>query len=279
MEIELTLYVVATPIGNLEDVTLRALRALREAKLIAAEDTRTTRKLLARYEIRTPLLSFHEHNRARQTPKILEALAEGDVALVSDAGVPTVSDPGAELVRRALEMGVEVAPVPGPSAVTAALSASGMPADRFTFVGFLPRRRRERLRLLEDLASVEMTLVVFEAPHRLRKTLEDMLATWGDRRITVCRELTKKFEEVFACRVSEAIERFAEPRGEFTLVVEGAEASKAAGWEPERVREALGKLKREGVRAKEAVRRVVEASGVRRSLVYREWLNLDREAL
>ncbi len=275
----MTLYVVATPIGNLEDVTLRALRALREAKLIAAEDTRTTRKLLARYEIRTPLLSFHEHNRVRQTPRILDALAEGDVALVSDAGVPTVSDPGAELVRKALEMGVEVAPVPGPSAVTAALSASGMTADRFTFVGFLPRRRGERLRLLEDLASVEMTLVVFEAPHRLRKTLEDMLATWGDRRITVCRELTKKFEEVVACRVSEAIARFDEPRGEFTLVVEGADASEEAGWEPERVREALGELKREGVRAKEAVRRVVEASGVRRSLVYREWLNLDREAL
>ena len=140
-EIGLTLYVVATPIGNLEDVTLRALRVLRESDLIAAEDTRLTRKLLAKYEIRTPIISFHEHNQARQTPRVLAALEEGDVALVSDAGVPTVSDPGAELVRKALESGIGVTPIPGPSAVTTALSASGIRADRFMFVGFLPRRR------------------------------------------------------------------------------------------------------------------------------------------
>ena len=229
MGIGLTLYVVATPIGNLEDITLRAMRILREVKLIAAEDTRTTRKLLARHEIRTPLMSFHEHNHVRQTPRILEALSEGDVALVSDAGVPTVSDPGAELVRKALELGIEVTPIPGASAVTAALSASGMPADRFTFVGFLPRRRRDRLRVLEGLASIETTLVVFEAPHRLRSTLEDILSAWGDRRMAVCRELTKKFEEVFAGPISEALERFGEPRGEFTLVVEGAEPADTEG--------------------------------------------------
>ena len=270
----MTLYVVATPIGNLEDITLRAMRILREVKLIAAEDTRTTRKLLARYEIRTPLLSFHQHNHVRQMPRILEALAEGDVALVSDAGVPTVSDPGVELVRKALELGITVTPVPGASAVTAALSASGMPADRFTFVGFLPRRRSDRLRMLEGLRSIETTLVLFEAPHRLRSTLVDIHSAWGDRRMTVCRELTKKFEEVFAGYVSEALERFDEPRGEFTLVVEGAEPAGAEVWDAEQVREALMELKGEGVRAKEAVKRVVDASGVRRSVVYGEWLSL-----
>ena len=273
----MTLYVVATPIGNLEDITLRAMRVLGEVKLIAAEDTRTTRKLLSRYEIRTPLLSFHEHNRVRQMPRILEALEEGDVALVSDAGVPTVSDPGAELVRRALELGIAVTPIPGASAVTTALSASGMAADRFTFVGFLPRRRRDRLRMLERLAGIETTMVLFEAPHRLRSMLEDVHSAWGDRRMTVCRELTKKFEDVFAGRVSEALERFEEPRGEFTLVVEGAERKEMEEWEPEQVREALRGLKREGVRAKEAVRRVVEASGVKRSEVYREWVSLGQD--
>ena len=270
----MTLYVVATPIGNLEDITLRAMRILREVKLIAAEDTRTTRKLLARYEIRTPLLSFHQHNHVRQMPRILEALAEGDVALVSDAGVPTVSDPGVELVRKALELGITVTPVPGASAVTAALSASGMPADRFTFVGFLPRRRSDRLRMLEGLRSIETTLVLFEAPHRLRSTLVDIHSAWGDRRMTVCRELTKKFEEVFAGSISEALERFREPRGEFTLVVEGAERVEREVWDAEQVREALMELKGEGVRAKEAVRRVVDASGARRSVVYGEWLSL-----
>lgn len=270
----MTLYVVATPIGNLEDITLRALRLLGEVNLIAAEDTRTTRKLLARHAIRTPLMSFHEHNHVRQTPKVLKALAEGDVALVSDAGVPTVSDPGAELVRKALELGIAVTPIPGASAVTAALSASGMPADRFTFVGFLPRRRRDRFRVLEGLANIETTLVVFEAPHRLRSTLADVHLAWGDRRIAVCRELTKKYEEVFSGRVFEAMERFGEPRGEFTLVVEGAEPEEMEGWTPGEVRKALEELKRDGVRAREAVRRVAEASGIRRSQVYREWVSL-----
>ncbi len=273
----MTLYVVATPIGNLEDIALRAMRILQEVELIAAEDTRKTRKLLARYEIRTPLLSFHQHNHVRQMPKILEALAEGDVALVSDAGVPTVSDPGAELVREALDLGIAVTPIPGASAVTAALSASGMPAERFTFVGFLPRRRSDRLRMLERLASIETTLVFFEAPHRLRDTLEDILSAWGDRRMTVCRELTKKFEEVFPGAISEALERFDQPRGEFTLVVEGAEPVETEVWDVMQVREALEELKRDGIRAKEAVRRVAELSGVRRRLVYDQWLSLGGE--
>ena len=272
------LYLVATPIGNLEDVTLRALRVLREVALIAAEDTRTTRKLLARHEIQSPLVSFHGHNYVRQTPKVLNALKDGDVALVSDAGVPTVSDPGAELVRAALERGLKVVPIPGPSAVTAALSASGLPADGFMFVGFLPRRRKERLEALEKLAGVQSTLVIFEAPHRLTGALENMLTTWGDRRVTVCRELTKKFEEVCATNVSGAMERFGEPRGEFTLVVEGAAAVSPQTWDMDEVRDALERLKRDGLRAKEAVRRVTEVSGVRRSLVYQQWLSLGNDA-
>ena len=270
------LYVVATPIGNLEDITLRSLRILKEVKLIAAEDTRTSRKLLSRYGIKTPLISFHEHNQKNQIPRILGALTTGDVALVSDAGVPTLSDPGQELVRRALESGVPVAAAPGPSAVSAALSVSGMPANRFMFTGFLPRRQRERRELLSTLAEFPDTVVIFEAPHRLRSTLKDLLAVWGDRRITVCRELTKRFEEVFPATVSQALERFAEPRGEFTLVVEGGVTEKAV-WDHEDVRSSLAQLKVEGMRAREAVSRVAAESGMRRSLVYREWLSLGEE--
>ena len=270
------LYVVATPIGNLEDITLRSLRILKEVKLIAAEDTRTSRKLLSRYGIKTPLISFHEHNQKNQIPRILGALTTGDVALVSDAGVPTLSDPGQELVRRALESGVPVAAAPGPSAVSAALSVSGMPANRFMFTGFLPRRQGERRELLRTLAEFPDTVVIFEAPHRLRSTLKDLLAVWGDRRITVCRELTKRFEEVFPATVSQALERFAEPRGEFTLVVEGGVAEKAV-WDHGDVRSSLAQLKVEGMRAREAVSRVAAESGMRRSLVYREWLSLDEE--
>ncbi len=270
------LYVVATPIGNLEDITLRSLRILKEVKLIAAEDTRTSRKLLSRYGIKTPLISFHEHNQKNQIPRILGALTTGDVALVSDAGVPTLSDPGQELVRRALESGVPVSAAPGPSAVSAALSVSGMPANRFMFTGFLPRRQGERRELLSTLAEFPDTVVIFEAPHRLRSTLKDLLAVWGDRRITVCRELTKRFEEVFPATVSQALERFAEPRGEFTLVVEGGVAEKAV-WDHEDVRSSLTQLKVEGMRAREAVSRVAAESGMRRSLVYREWLALGEE--
>lgn len=270
------LYVVATPIGNLEDITLRSLRILKEVKLIAAEDTRTSRKLLSRYGIKTPLISFHEHNQKNQIPRILGALTTGDVALVSDAGVPTLSDPGQELVRRALESGVPVSAAPGPSAVSAALSVSGMPANRFMFTGFLPRRQGERKELLRTLAEFPDTVVIFEAPHRLRSTLKDLLAVWGDRRITVCRELTKRFEEVFPATVSQALERFAEPRGEFTLVVEGGVAEKAV-WDHEDVRSSLTQLKVEGMRAREAVSRVAAESGMRRSLVYREWLALGEE--
>ena len=271
------LYVVATPIGNLEDVTLRALRILSEARLIAAEDTRTTRKLLGRHGIKTPLVSFHEHNREARLPQILDTLRTGDVALVSEAGVPTLSDPGRELVRRALETGIRVVPVPGPSALTAAISVSGMPADAFTFLGFLPRRQGDRRKLLESATTYPQTVVIFEAPHRLRITLEDMLAVWGDRRITVCRELTKLYEEVFPGTISQALAYFTEPRGEFTLVVEGGTGEKEV-WNESQARDHLALMKKEGIKAREAVAAVAKASGLPRRLVYEQWLALDKSS-
>ena len=271
-----TLYVVATPIGNLEDITLRALRILGEVGLIAAEDTRTTRKLLNHYGIRTPLVSFHEHNKAARLPTILEAVKSKDVALVSEAGVPTVSDPGRELVRRALETGVSVVPAPGPSALITALSISGMFADSFVFLGFIPRRKKDRLRLLESLSAESRTLVAFEAPHRLRQTLEDMRSTWADRSIVLCRELTKVYEEVYRGAIAGALEQFTKPRGEFTLVIEGGKETKAKpdeSW----VGSELARLKAEGLRARDAVDAVAGASGLPRQIVYGCWLALGKD--
>ena len=267
------LYVVATPIGNLEDVTLRALRVLREASLIAAEDTRTTRKLLSRYDVHTPVTSFHDANAARKLPALLAALRDGAVALVSDAGMPLVSDPGYQLVSAATAAGVPVVAVPGPSAVTAALVVSGLPADRFLFLGFLPRKAGERRSVLRALAREQHTLVAFEAPHRLRQTLNDLLSALGDRRIAVCRELTKLHEEVFRGSVQEALAHFTEPRGEFTLVVEGASAATPAT-SLDDARTELLRLRAEGARAKDAVDTVAGALGLPRRRVYRLWLDL-----
>ncbi len=267
-----TLYVVATPIGNLEDVTLRALRVLREVSLIAAEDTRTARKLLAHHAIRQRLLSYNEHNMRGRTPQILAALATGDVALVSEAGTPGISDPGYELVLATLEAGYTVVPVPGPSAVTTALAVSGLPTRQFMYVGFLPRRAGERRRLLASLAAEPRTIVAFEAPHRLHQTLSDMLAAWGDRRIAVCRELTKAFEEVFRGTVSQALERFTQPRGEFTLVIEGASPTAIPRPPEDELREVLRRLKAQGIPAREAVADVARRSGLPRRQVYQLWV-------
>ncbi len=272
-----TLYLVATPIGNMEDVTLRALRTLREAALICAEDTRTTRKLLSRHAIRTPLMSYNEHNMRTRTPAILAALQQGDVALVSEAGTPGLSDPGYELVLAAIEAGFPVVPVPGPSALLAALTASGLPARQFTFLGFLPRRHGQRQRLLESLAAEPRTVVIFEAPHRLRETLTAVLASWGDRRIAVCRELTKLHEEIFRGRISEALDHFAEPRGEFTLVVEGATEA-PADVSQDALRESLLRLRDQGLPVREAVRRVSTATGLPQRQVYAAWVELSRRS-
>jgi 16S rRNA (cytidine1402-2'-O)-methyltransferase len=269
-----TLYVVATPIGNLEDITLRALRVLREVSLIAAEDTRTTRKLLSHYGIRARLTSYHEHNKETKIPYILDALRHADVALVSESGMPAVSDPGYDLVAAAAEAGLPVAAVPGPSAVVAALAVSGLPTRQFTYVGFLPRRRGERRRLLSTLAAQPQTIVALESPHRLLSALSDLLAALGDRRIAVCRELTKLHEEVFRGRISEAIAHFREPRGEFTLVVAPAPQPAEPVVPTEAVLAELCQLRQQGAAPRQAVTQVAQQFGLPRRQVYRLWLQL-----
>ena len=266
-----TLYVVSTPIGNLEDITLRGLRVLKEVGLIAAEDTRITRKFLTHYGIKTPLTSYHRHNALAKAALLMETLNSQDVALVSDAGTPGISDPGYELVLQAIEARVPVIPVPGSSAALASLAVSGLPAGGFLFLGFLPRRKGERRRLLSSLRTQAHTLVIFEAPHRLRDSLEDILALLGDRGMAVCRELTKVYEEVFRGSVSEAIDHFAEPRGEFTLVLEGAAPEEAQGDLPWAKGE-LSRLKKQGAKAREAVDLVALTAGMSKKEVYRLWL-------
>jgi 16S rRNA (cytidine1402-2'-O)-methyltransferase len=265
------LYLVATPIGNLEDVTLRALRVLKEVDLIAAEDTRTARKLLSRYDIHTPLVSYNDRNKRLRTPALLERLADGDVALVSEAGMPAISDPGQDLVRAAYEAGAKVVPVPGPSAITTALAASGLSTRAFTYLGFLPRQATARRRLLESLATRAETLIAFESPHRLRETLSDIKAAFGDRQIAVCRELTKLYEEVFRGRVSEALQ--GEPRGEFTLVIAGAAEAPSQDEAPEDIVDEMRRLREGGVGAQEAVARLSKRYGLSRRRLYRLWLD------
>ena len=256
-------YVVATPIGNLEDLSPRARRVLAEVAVIACEDTRRTARLCSRFEIATPRLSLHEHNERRRTPALLEKLAAGaSVALVSDAGTPLVSDPGSRFVAAAIEAGYRVVPVPGPSAVLAALVASGLPSDAFSFFGFLPRKGRARETRLADLRRAPGALVLFEAPGRVRETLRDLNEALGERRVAVARELTKAFEEIVRGRLgSLAIE---EPRGEVTIVVEAAEAP-----EPEMPSEAeIDRLLEEGLSPRDAARELALSRGIPRSRAY-----------
>ena len=273
-----TLYLVSTPIGNLEDISLRALRVLKEVSLIASEDTRQTRKLLTRYAIATRQVSYHEHSRRSRLASLLEALEGGDVALVSDAGTPALSDPGFELVRSAWARGHTVRPIPGASAPMAALVASGLPSDSFFFLGYLPRLRAERRKSLEACAGQPATLVCFEVPHRLRPALADLEAILGpDREAAACRELTKLHEEIRRGTLSELRQHFdaTEPRGEFTLVISGAPAG--SRWQPTAVQEALRDRKRQGDSASQAARHVARLSGWRRGEVYRMALE-DRDA-
>jgi 16S rRNA (cytidine1402-2'-O)-methyltransferase len=214
-----TLFVVATPIGNLEDISARALRVLRDVSLIAAEDTRRTAHLLARYAITTPTTSLHEHNETRKTPALLSRLQQGEsLALVSDAGTPTVSDPGERLIRAAIDAGIRVEPIPGPSAALAALAASGLPSETFTFLGFPPIRLKDRNQWFIRLLAVGGTVIFFEAPHRIRTTLERLLHVAGDCQVAVGRELTKAHEELVRGPISLVLSRLSEPRGEFTVV-------------------------------------------------------------
>lgn len=262
-----TLFLVATPIGNLEDVTLRSLRVLREAALVAAEDTRTARKLMAHHGVSARLVSYNEHNMRARTPQLLLALESGNVALVSEAGMPGISDPGYELIVAALEAGHEVSPVPGASASVAAAAASGLSTREFTFIGFLPRRAVERRRLFESLADSPRTIVAFESPHRVRAAMADALATLGDRRIAVCREMTKLHEEIFRAKISEAIRHFAEPRGEFTLVIEGA-SGEAPEVSDDDLRAEVAALRASGMSARDAAAQVAKRAGVSKRRVY-----------
>jgi len=218
------LYPVGTPIGNLKDISLRALEALKKVSLIAAEDTRHTRKLLSHYDIHTSLTSFYEHNQLRKIPYLIRKLKAGeDIALVSKAGMPGISDPGYHLIKEAVKEGIEVVPIPGPTALTLGLVASGLPTQSFVFEGFLGREKVEWLKKLNRLREEERTIVIYEAPHRIKKILPEIRKILGDRQIAVARELTKKFEEIIRGKISEveAIFEEKEPRGEFTLVIEG----------------------------------------------------------
>lgn len=268
-----TLYIVATPIGNLEDITLRALKTLSQVSLIAAEDTRRTKRLLTTYEIKTPMTSYHQRSKKAKLEHVLAHLEEGDVALVSDAGMPGIADPGYELVVAAVARGIPVVPIPGPSVAITALAVSGLPTDRFVYIGFLPRRRGERQRLLESLVSEAGSIVALETPHRLLEALDDIVQVLGDRQMAVCRELTKLHEEIFRGRVSQARRHFAEPRGEFTLIIEGSR---------ERVRPQLTEeiglrlrgMRRSGVKAKDAVAELAKETGLSKKELYRAWLRL-----
>ena len=265
------LYIVATPIGNLEDLSPRALRVLREVSLIAAEDTRHTAKLLTHFNIHTPSTSYYEHNKLTKLDSILEQLTRGDVALVSDGGFPGISDPGYELIRAAIDHGVAVSPIPGASALLSALVASGLPTDSFVYLGFLPRKSSDRSRLLEENKNDSRTLICFETPHRLIESLEDLQRVFGDRPIAVCREMTKLYEETFRGLLSAAITHFnkGEVRGEITLVIAGRSADAQEMWSEDRVRSTLQKLIDDGTERKEAAKQVAAQSGWERRVVYK----------
>jgi 16S rRNA (cytidine1402-2'-O)-methyltransferase len=277
-----TLYIVSTPIGNLEDITLRALRVLREADLICAEDTRVTRKLLSHYDIHTPLTSYHEHSRGEKIESLAERLSAGQsLALVSDAGTPGISDPGQALISAAIGLDAAVVPIPGPCAAIAALTASGLPGGRFAFVGFPPRPKGDRRAFFESLREEPFTLVLYEAPGRVLSTLEELFRTLGDRPLSYGRELTKQFEEIYRGTVSGALERLRArpPRGEFTLIVGPPSPS---GQTPPSdlsdVQQALQNALDQGATARDAVQQVSTLLKLPRRLVYRLLLEMQRRA-
>ncbi|MBO8164858.1 MAG: 16S rRNA (cytidine(1402)-2'-O)-methyltransferase [Brevibacillus sp.] len=276
------LYLVATPIGNLDDISVRALETLRQVDVIACEDTRQTRKLLNHFQIDKRTVSYHEHNKQSSGSGLLQWLAEGKkIALVSDAGMPAISDPGADLVRDAVASGFPVVPIPGANAALTALIASGLPTDSFTFVGFLPRENKLRQLELERLRYYPETLLVYEAPHRIEKTLEAMLEVWGDRQAVLARELTKRYEEFARGRLSELIAWLEEEqiRGEFCIVVEGAKEEekeqKAAEivtwWEPLTISQHVDQYCEQGLSKKEAVKQTALDRGLAKRDVYNEY--------
>ncbi|HWI50646.1 MAG TPA: 16S rRNA (cytidine(1402)-2'-O)-methyltransferase [Symbiobacteriaceae bacterium] len=279
-----TLYIVGTPIGNLEDITQRALRILREAAVIAAEDTRQTRKLLNHFEIPTPAVSYHEHNLRTAGPALIERLLAGDdVALVTDAGMPAISDPGEDLVRLAVAAGVPVVPIPGPTAFTTALVVSGINTEKFVFEGFLPLKGKERRAALERLKAEPRTWIIYEAPHRVVETLEDLRDALGDRPMAAARELTKLYEEVRRGTPAELLVHFEShsPRGEFVLVVSGAPAdvaAPAAEATPQVLAAAVDALEAGGMDRKTAMKEVATRFGLTKRDVYQALLELKEDA-
>jgi 16S rRNA (cytidine1402-2'-O)-methyltransferase len=269
------LIVVPTPIGNLEDITLRALRELRGASLILAEDTRHTRKLLSHFGIGTPMLSYHEHNRRSREERVLEALKQGDVALVSDAGMPGISDPGADLVAIAIKRGIEVDVLPGPSAAPTAAVLAGFGSPGYVFVGFLPRRGRERIERIEELATLRYPIVLYEAPHRVRRTLKDLRERLGDRPAIVARELTKIHQEVVRGTLTELLDRFEQedPRGEFSIVV-GPFTDEPVD-RTEEARSDMARTRRSGLDRRSAVEHIVSTYQLSRNDAYRLWVEAE----
>lgn len=272
------LYLVATPIGNLSDFSPRARETLSRVDFIAAEDTRVSLKLLNHFDIRKPLVSYHEHNMAASGERILARLLGGEsCALVTDAGMPAISDPGEALVKLCAEHGVTVSPVPGPCASVTALAASGLPTQRFCFEGFLSTAKRSRAEHLESLKNEMRTMVFHEAPHKLLRTLQDMLAAWGDRDIALCRELTKLHEEFIRCRLSEAVSYYENnsPKGEFVLVVAGAAKAEAPQSSVETALALVSELREGGMKLKDACRIAAEQHGFSKNELYQAALNME----
>ena len=275
-----TLYLCATPIGNLEDITLRVLRILKEVDLIAAEDTRNSIKLLNHFEIKTPLTSYHEFNKVEKGPVLIAQLREGkNIALVTDAGTPAISDPGELLVQMAIEEGIPVTSLPGACACVTELTLSGLSTRRFCFEAFLPTEKKERKRILDLLVNETRTIIIYEAPHRLKTTLAELFDTLGDRRITACRELTKKHETCMLTTLSECIAYFDknEPRGEFVLVIEGKtfeelDRNENEKWQKLTVEEHMQFYLDRGLEKKEAMKAVAKDRGVPKQEIYKQLL-------
>jgi 16S rRNA (cytidine1402-2'-O)-methyltransferase len=265
------LYLVSTPIGHLEDITLRALRVLKEVALIACEDTRRTRRLLDHFGIRQPTVSYHEHNERERAAQLVERLAQGEaIALVTDAGTPGISDPAYRIVTAAIERGIEVVPIPGATALVAGLVASGLPTDAFLFVGFLPAKRQARRARLEELRSVRATLVLYEAPHRIRETLEDAREVLGNRRAALARELTKLHEQFLRGTLLEISEQLSaqEPRGEMTLVIAGSSDDNLRAEERSTISQQIERLMAAGLSRNEALKQAARLRGLTKKAAY-----------
>ena len=278
-----TLYLCATPIGNLEDITYRVLRTLKEVDLIAAEDTRNSIRLLNHFEIKTPMTSYHEYNKIEKAYQLVEQLRAGkNIALITDAGTPAISDPGEDLVRICHEEGIDVTSLPGPAACITALTVSGLPTRRFAFEAFLPREKKERTHVLRQLKDETRTVIIYEAPHHLVKTLEDLYETLGDRKISICRELTKRYEETTLTTIKESLLYYknTEPRGEYVLIVDGKtfeeiEKEDQKRWESMSVEEHMAVYEGQGIDRKEAMKLVAKDRGISKRDVYQALLKKE----